>query len=91
MSMLMCASRSRVFLHVSRSCLSASPDREKKEEASEDESNLLEDPPFQDDLSDLNYQPQSQRYPRLHTVCGGGGGGPNVGKTTLVTPVPGQK
>ena len=47
--------------------------REKKEEASEDEDNLLEDnPSFQDDLSDLNYQPQSQRYPRLHTVCAGG-------------------
>ncbi|XP_046900411.1 E3 ubiquitin-protein ligase ZFP91 isoform X3 [Hypomesus transpacificus] len=36
--------------------------KEKKEEASEDESNLLEDPSFQDDLSDLNYQPQSQRH-----------------------------
>ncbi|XP_067107125.1 E3 ubiquitin-protein ligase ZFP91 isoform X1 [Osmerus mordax] len=38
--------------------------KEKREEASEDEDNLLKDkdPPFQDDLSDPNYQPQSQRH-----------------------------
>lgn len=39
--------------------------REKKEEESEDTARQVlddEDPPFQDDLNDLTFQPQTQRY-----------------------------